>query len=120
MGGALTTGPPLGGMAMATSWVLMGDLNFTPDSEEYALLAGELGEDEPLLKVGGFADAWRFVGQGDGSTMGLRTEHSGRIDYVFVSADLAPLLKAARVDTETQASDHQPVTVETRWPPVEP
>jgi endonuclease/exonuclease/phosphatase family metal-dependent hydrolase len=33
-------------------------------------------------------------------------------DFVFVSEDLAPRLKAVRVDVDTQASDHQPVIVE--------
>ena len=33
-------------------------------------------------------------------------------DYVYVTADLAPRLRAMRVDGATQASDHQPVIVE--------
>ena len=33
-------------------------------------------------------------------------------DFIFVSADLVPRLKAIRVDQETQASDHQPVLAE--------
>ena len=33
-------------------------------------------------------------------------------DFVFVSDDLAPRLRAVRVDGDTQASDHQPVLVE--------
>ena len=30
-------------------------------------------------------------------------------DFIFVSDDLAPRVRAVRVDRETQASDHQPV-----------
>ena len=33
-------------------------------------------------------------------------------DYVYVTPDLAPRLRAIRVDGATQASDHQPVIVE--------
>ena len=33
-------------------------------------------------------------------------------DFVFVSEDLAPRIKRASVDVDTQASDHQPVIVE--------
>ena len=33
-------------------------------------------------------------------------------DYVYVTRDLAPRLRAMRVDAMTQASDHQPVVVE--------
>lgn len=35
-------------------------------------------------------------------------------DFVFVTRDLAPRVAAVSVDTETQASDHQPVIVEFR------
>ena len=35
-------------------------------------------------------------------------------DFVFVSRDLVPRIASVRVDTETQASDHQPVIVEFR------
>ena len=33
-------------------------------------------------------------------------------DFIFVSADLVPRVKAVRVDQKTQASDHQPVYIE--------
>ena len=33
-------------------------------------------------------------------------------DYVFVTPELAPRLRAIRIDSQTQASDHQPVMVE--------
>ena len=33
-------------------------------------------------------------------------------DYVFVTPDLVPRLKSIRIDTQTQASDHQPVLLE--------
>jgi endonuclease/exonuclease/phosphatase family metal-dependent hydrolase len=92
-------------------FVLMGDLNFRPGSEEYArLLAPESGGNAPLV------DAWPRVGAGDGHTIGLGGRSPGRIDYVLVSPDLVPGLERARVDTETRASDHQPVFVTLRMP----
>jgi exonuclease III len=35
-----------------------------------------------------------------------------RIDYVYVSAGLASRVKDARIDSEAQGSDHQPVWAE--------
>ena len=35
-------------------------------------------------------------------------------DFVFVSEDLAPDVRALTVEAETQASDHQPVMLELR------
>ncbi len=40
------------------------------------------------------------------------TIHDMRIDYVYVSADLAGRVCAARIDDDAQGSDHQPVWVE--------
>ena len=85
-------------------YVLMGDLNFRPESEEYARLLAP-------TKGGGlmFVDAWPRVGLGDGPTIGLRGKSPGRIDYILVSPDLAAGLKSARVDEAAKASDHQPL-----------
>ncbi len=92
-------------------WILMGDLNFRPDSEEYSRLFGRDG-DEPRP-----VDAWTRVGKGAGPTIGLAGKNPGRIDYVIVSPDLADGLTSARVDSETKASDHQPLFVEIHWKP---
>ncbi len=40
------------------------------------------------------------------------TIHDMRIDYVYVIADLAGRVCAARIDDDAQGSDHQPVWVE--------
>ena len=37
--------------------------------------------------------------------------HDMRLDYVYVSADLAGRVCAARIDDDAQGSDHQPVWV---------
>lgn len=105
--------------AAGTPWVLLGDFNFRPESPEYARLTGR-EPSEPNPDPGplvGMADSWAKVGRGPGATIRLdRPEHAHRIDYIFVSADLAPGLLDARVDTETRASDHQPVFVRLRRP----
>ena len=89
--------------------VLLGDLNFTPDSEEYALLGGG-----PT----GLQDAWSALGRdphdpaaytfsGDGPAYETK-----RIDYVWVSGGLVGHLVRAWVDTDAQGSDHFPVFAE--------
>jgi endonuclease/exonuclease/phosphatase family metal-dependent hydrolase len=87
---------------------LMGDLNCRPDSEEYASL---LAPDKD-----GAVDAWAKIGKGQGPTIGLDGKSPGRIDYILVSPDLAAGLETARVDTETKASDHQPLFASLRVP----
>ena len=64
---------------------------------------------------GGFVDAWQALNPGkprqdtfhlyDGETPYC-------CDYIFVTPDLVPRLRSLRIDTETQASDHQPLIVE--------
>ncbi len=83
--------------------VLLGDLNFTPDSDEYALLDGG-----PT----GLQDAWRVLGRdpaaatfsGDGPAYQTK-----RIDYIWVSGGLAGHLERVWVDNDAKGSDHFPV-----------
>jgi endonuclease/exonuclease/phosphatase family metal-dependent hydrolase len=91
--------------------ILMGDLNFRPESGEYArLFSSAPGQPPPLV------DAWVRVGKGPGATVALQSKSPARIDYILVSPDLAAGLEQARVDTETVASDHKPVFVTLRIP----
>lgn len=93
-------------------FLLMGDLNFRPDSEESAsLLAPARAGAAPMA-----VDAWAKVGKGPGHTIGLGGKSPGRIDYIFASPDLAAGLESARVDAETKASDHQPLFATLRVP----
>ncbi|WP_406696771.1 endonuclease/exonuclease/phosphatase family protein [Singulisphaera sp. Ch08] len=95
--------------------ILMGDLNFRPESDHYKrLLAAEA--EMPALLV----DSWTQVGKGNGHSIGLKGKSPGRIDYILVSPDLADGLEEIHVDTETIASDHQPVLAELRLKPVAP
>jgi len=103
-------GAPQGNSPLATSFAVMGDFNFRPDSEPYAILTGEFRRESQLFQAGGFVDFWPLVSDSEGYTSGVRRERGSRIDYVFVSPDLAKLAKSATINTETVASDHQPLT----------
>ena len=105
------TGPPSGTLAIASSFVVMGDFNFPPSSEEYALVTGEWRQDRQLVRKDGFVDAWRLVEESPGHTIGLDGSRGRRIDYIFVSPDLADLVISGEVNSETRASDHQPVSI---------
>ena len=88
--------------------ILTGDFNMRPDDP----LVGELQRH--------WQDAWRVANPGrvQPPTFGVFdnefTSEPYACDFVFVSDDLAPKVASARVDTETKASDHQPVIVEFR------
>jgi endonuclease/exonuclease/phosphatase family metal-dependent hydrolase len=88
----------------AKTALVCGDFNLPPtDSHHRKMLDG------------GFIDAWQALNPGaprqatfhlfDGETPYC-------CDYIFVTPDLVPRLKAIRIDTRTQASDHQPVLLE--------
>jgi endonuclease/exonuclease/phosphatase family metal-dependent hydrolase len=95
------------------SAILCGDFNFAPDSPDYNELL-EPGQAEALRLL----DAWR-VANGDlarAPTAGLHgypwPDRPGCYDYFFVTDDLAPRVKAMDVQSETAASDHQPIILE--------
>lgn len=90
------------------SRVLLGDFNARPDGPEIARLTGA-GAQEPL-----WIDAHRLIGAGEGNTF-PSSDPVARIDYVFVSRDLAPYVVAGRL-WPSIASDHLPVTVVLRYP----
>lgn len=107
---ARSRGLPQGGGRPADTFVLMGDFNFRPDAEEYRRLAGEFRGGRQLLRSNGFADFWRLVSDAAGHTIGVASAQGERIDYVFVSPDLAKQARSAEVNVRTKASDHQPLT----------
>jgi len=95
------------------SAILCGDFNFAPDAEDYrALLAAQDDGALPLV------DAWR-ARHGDmarAPTTGLHgfawPERPECYDYFFVTDDLAGRVTAIDVQSETAASDHQPVVLD--------
>jgi endonuclease/exonuclease/phosphatase family metal-dependent hydrolase len=110
IGQAETTGTPQGNEAIASSFILMGDFNCRPDSEPYEIITGEFRRGIQLIRVDGVVDFWPLVNQSEGNTIGIRGSQASRIDYIFISPDLAKYAHSAWVDNETLASDHQPVT----------
>ena len=93
--------------------IYCGDFNFGPDSEDYrALLAPAPAGSLDLL------DAWR-VRHGDAPrapTAGLHgfkwPEKPDCYDYFFVTEDLAGRVADISVQSETSASDHQPIVLD--------
>ena len=86
------------------SALVCGDFNMKPEDPHH----------RQMLDAG-FVDAWQALNPAKPrqATFHLHDgEASYCCDYVFVTPDLVPRLRSLRIDTATQASDHQPVIVE--------
>jgi len=99
-------------------FVVLGDCNLTPDSDEYTRIVGEndyyYGS---RIVAQHLVDTWVQSGhsQDSGVTWYDMTEDSAselRLDYGFVSAGLASKVKRAWIDNEAPGSDHQPTWFE--------
>ncbi len=91
--------------------ILLGDFNMTPDETAYDALVGP--EDPKYGRIterDGYLDAWIFSGGApdSGHTKFERTGNR-RIDYAFVSPDLADAVQSVWVDKDAKGSDHQPL-----------
>jgi endonuclease/exonuclease/phosphatase family metal-dependent hydrolase len=100
---------PRGGPA-----ILAGDFNFKPDALERVRLLSTIDAGTPSYR-----DAWDLVhpGVAHPPTVGVhdQTQWPGppfTWDFVFVSEDLSPRVRALHVDLASDASDHQPVLLE--------
>ena len=108
------TGAPFQNKVHTASAILCGDFNLEPTNPEYALIQDAACPDATRL-----TDAW-LVARGAGTphapTFRLFDRRYGPVpitcDFVFVSDDLVPRVGAVRVNTQTRASDHQPVLIE--------
>lgn len=99
--------------------VFCGDFNLLPGSQEYIALTGPEDPRRPgcrLQTLDGLADTWVLSGhaESDGVTYitDLETGAGKRIDYCFVTAQLARRIHCAWIDDDADASDHQPYWVE--------
>lgn len=93
--------------------IIMGDLNFTAQNPEYALICGDQNARD--TRGSGFHDAWVLAGNRaeEGVSARLREgDEFRRIDHAFVTADLMPAVGTAWIDNRTSGSDHYPLFVE--------
>ena len=95
------------------SAIYCGDFNFTPDLAEHAeMLATDDSIAVPLV------DAWSHThpDTARAPTAGLHgfkwPERPECYDYFFVTEDLLPRVNAVKVQSETAASDHQPIVLD--------
>jgi endonuclease/exonuclease/phosphatase family metal-dependent hydrolase len=95
------------------SAIYCGDFNFTPDSPDYQeLLAPDDSIALPLV------DAWRLKhpDMARAPTAGIHgfkwPERADCFDYFFVTDDLAARVIDCEVQSETAASDHQPIVLD--------
>ena len=96
--------------AVPASAIVAGDFNFTPADPEYPLVCGAPGKRGRLATAEHLSDAWSAAGNNEEDVDSFPRE--GRIDHVFVTHDLAPRVKSARIGYGINASDHWPVFVE--------
>ncbi len=104
---------PFHSYAQATAAILTADFNFKPEDPLHARLQAPINEETPA-----FVDAWQHLhpGQPHVHTNGVYDRKQWpaphTCDFIFVSADLLNRVRAFRVDSDTQASDHQPLLIE--------
>jgi endonuclease/exonuclease/phosphatase family metal-dependent hydrolase len=106
-------GTPFGTVPQAASAILTGDFNFRPEHAPYDDMQQPLASGGPR-----YIDAWRALRQRapHPPTFCIYDRRYSRepycCDFIFVSEDLRGRLRRIEVNTETQASDHQPVLLE--------
>ena len=91
--------------------ILLGDFNMSPDEAAYTAM---VGSDDPkygrVTEYDGYLDAWILQGGApDGGHTKYEPTGNRRIDYAFVSPDLAEAVRSVQVDKDAQGSDHQPL-----------
>lgn len=104
---------------MPAAAVYLGDYNLTPDSSLYTRLAGPRSADYGRMShAGGLVDAFVAAGgaeddPGDWTCDSCEPPQiRRRLDYCFVSTELAPRVRKAWIDRKAQGSDHQPIWTE--------
>ncbi|MBK8064397.1 MAG: endonuclease/exonuclease/phosphatase family protein [Betaproteobacteria bacterium] len=95
------------------SAILTADFNMRIEDPAYAALLAPFADHTPRL-----FDAWTHAHPGTphSPSFCLFDDRYAKLpyccDFVFVTEDLLPRIKAIRIDQDTRASDHQPVIVE--------
>lgn len=96
------------------SAIVMGDMNFTPDSPEYTRVIGDVSAwHGRTLRAHGLADAWTLAGHDEaaGDTIPRDGHPAKRIDHCFVTTDLASRVRDMHIADTAVGSDHQPIFV---------
>lgn len=105
------SGGPFHTYPRPSATIVTGDFNFEPDDPLHARMLSAFPDGTPWL-----VDAWEASHPGiphPGTFKLYEKDFPGqpelRCDFIFVNADLAPRIASVRVDSATQAADHQPV-----------
>jgi endonuclease/exonuclease/phosphatase family metal-dependent hydrolase len=109
--------PPMPRHAM-----IMGDLNFIPNSDQYDMIAGPVSPNHGrLVRRDGLLDAWVVAGHGENDRVTsppvANASEDGEdtdscLDYCFLTVDLARRVRGVHIDGAADASDHQPVWID--------
>ncbi len=119
-----------GGGVMGTTWmgipvpptpksfIVLGDFNLSPTCEEYDRIVGKLDYYHGRVTTNEhWVDSWTRCGNDEENSITWFNEEDDsktglRLDYGFVSPDLANKIKSVRIDQACAASDHQPYWLE--------
>ena len=104
---------------MPAAAAYMGDFNIMPDSPLYTRLTGPFSADQGRMShAGGLVDAFVAAGGTENDPLDWTCDSGEtdpalrRLDYCFVSTELAPRVRRAWIDHAAQGSDHQPIWTE--------
>ena len=112
-GGAVAGGDggPFHTFARPAATILCGDFNFEYDDPLHARMTAPFADGTPPL-----TDAWDLTHPGVPYPATFKVHEKWvpgdpelHCDFLFVSAELVPHVRAVRSDRDTQASDHQPM-----------
>ena len=94
--------------------LVMGDLNCTAASHEYAVFCGErTDKGVRLTPADGLIDLWVAAGHGELEGRSFLKDGT-KIDHILGTPDMADLVSRAWIDEQAAGSDHQPLFVELR------
>jgi len=110
----MSDGGPFQTFLRPKATIIGGDFNHEPDANEHARMVAAFTDGTPPL-----SDAWVLTHPGVPHPATFRiyekeSPDSGELhcDFIFVSDEVRPRVKALTVDQATQASDHQPVILD--------